>query len=113
DRVAARHRRSDRLSLFGSCAPHHRRDRERERRQRALRMIVLVFTGGTISMRHDATAGGAVPTLRGRDIVNLVPELNELAEIEVDDWGAHPGPHMTMDLMWELRARIVKHLARP
>lgn len=76
-------------------------------------MIVLLFTGGTISMRHDATAGGAVPTLRGQDIVKLVPELNELAQIEVDDFGAHPGPHMTMELMWELRGRIVQHLARP
>ncbi len=76
-------------------------------------MIVLLFTGGTISMRHDATAGGAVPTLRGRDILALAPEIGELADLEIDDWGAHPGPHMTMDRMWALRARIVDHLARP
>lgn len=76
-------------------------------------MIVLLFTGGTISMRHDATAGGAVPSLRGRDILALAPEIGDLAQLEVDDWGAHPGPHMTMDLMWALRARIVEHLARP
>ena len=75
--------------------------------------IVLLFTGGTISMRHDAAAGGAVPTLRGPDILQLVPSIGDFAEIEVDDWAAHPGPHMTIPRMWELRGRIVKHLERP
>jgi len=63
-------------------------------------------------MRHDAAAGGAVPTLRGPDILQLVPTIGELAEIEVDDWAAHPGPHMTLPRMWELRSRIVEHLER-
>jgi L-asparaginase len=75
--------------------------------------IVLLFTGGTISMRHDASIGGAVPSLRGPDIVKLVPGIDSLADIEVDDWAAHPGPHMTIPRMWELRARIVRHLERP
>ena len=39
-------------------------------------MIVLVFTGGTISMRHDPAMGGAVPALAGKDILALVPQLN-------------------------------------
>ena len=42
-------------------------------------MIALVFTGGTISMRHDPTAGGAVPTLSGREIVALAPGIDKLA----------------------------------
>jgi len=76
-------------------------------------MIVLVFTGGTISMRHDPAAGGAVPSLRGRDILALAPEIERLAQLEIDDWGAFPGPHMTVELMWELRQRIAAHVARP
>lgn len=75
--------------------------------------IVLIFTGGTISMRHDAAVGGAVPTLRGPDIVKLVPGIDKLADIEVDDWAAHPGPHMTIPRMWELRSRVMRHLERP
>ena len=75
-------------------------------------MIVLVFTGGTISMRHDPAAGGAVPALAGRDILELVPELRQIAELEIDDFGAFPGPHMTAERMWELRERIESHLAR-
>jgi L-asparaginase len=76
-------------------------------------MIVLLFTGGTISMRHDARIGGAVPTLRGREILDLAPGITEIAELEIDDWGAFPGPHMTIEHMWELRQRIIDHIARP
>src|SRR3954468_15318769 len=76
-------------------------------------MIVLLFTGGTISMRHDPASGGAVPTLRGRDILALTPGVEDLAQLEIDDWGGYPGPHMTVEKMWGLRQRIVEHLARP
>jgi L-asparaginase len=75
-------------------------------------MIVLVFTGGTISMRYDATAGGAIPALAGKDILDLVPQLSEIAELEVDEFGGFPGPHMTVDRMWELRERIETHVKR-
>jgi len=75
-------------------------------------MIVLLFTGGTISMRHDPVSGGAVPTLRGKDILALSPGIEDIANLEIDDWGAFPGPHMTVERMWALRARIVEHLAR-
>jgi len=76
-------------------------------------MIVLLFTGGTISMRHDPVSGGAVPTLRGKDILALTPGLDRVADLEIDDWGAFPGPHMTVERMWALRSRIVEQLARP
>lgn len=75
-------------------------------------MIVLLFTGGTISMRHDATVGGAVPSLTGHDILAMAPGIDRLATLEVDDWGAFPGPHMTVDRMWALRQRIAEHLDR-
>lgn len=75
-------------------------------------MIVLLFTGGTISMRHDATVGGAVPSLTGHDILAMAPGIDALAALEVDDWGAFPGPHMTVDRMWALRQRIAEHLDR-
>ncbi|HEX7939613.1 MAG TPA: asparaginase, partial [Gemmatimonadaceae bacterium] len=76
-------------------------------------MIVLVFTGGTISMRHDPAAGGAVPALAGQDILELIPQLRDIAALEIDDFGAFPGPHMTTERMWELRNRIRAHVARP
>ena len=75
-------------------------------------MIVLLFTGGTISMRQDPTGGGAVPSLSGRDILALAPAIEKIAEVEIVDFGAYPGPHMTMDRMWALRNTIAAQLER-
>jgi len=75
-------------------------------------MIALLFTGGTISMRHDASAGGAIPKLSAREIVAATRGIEELADLEIEDWGAFPGPHMTMERIWSLRNRIRELLAR-
>jgi L-asparaginase len=76
-------------------------------------MIVLLFTGGTISMRHDPTAGGAVPSLSGRDILALAPAIEQIAPVEIVDFGAYPGPHMTTERMWALRNALELQLSRP
>ena len=52
-------------------------------------MIVLVFTGGTISMRHDPEKGGAVPSLSGRDILALAPAIEQIADIERTSRATH------------------------
>lgn len=75
-------------------------------------MIVIVFTGGTISMRHDAALGGAVPALSGRDILAASRGVEDVADIEVDDFGSFPGPHMSVGRMWALRERVIAHLDR-
>ena len=76
-------------------------------------MIVLLFTGGTIGMRHDASLGGAVPALSGREILAAARGIEQIARIEIEEWGVYPGPHMTIERMWSLRSRIAHHLARP
>lgn len=75
-------------------------------------MIVLVFTGGTISMRHDPAAGGAVPTLRGAAILASAPGAAEIAELSVEEWATMPGAHLTVDQMWALRGRLAELVAR-
>jgi L-asparaginase len=75
-------------------------------------MIVIVFTGGTISMRHDTAAGGAVPALSGHDILAASRGVESVADVEVDDFGAFPGPHMSVARMWALRERVLAHLER-
>jgi L-asparaginase len=75
-------------------------------------MIVIVFTGGTISMRHDSVLGGAVPALSGRDILAAARGVEDVAAIEVDDFGSFPGPHMSPTRMWALRQRVLEHLER-
>src|SRR5918999_4053582 len=75
-------------------------------------MIPILFTGGTISMRQDPAIGGAIPTLSGRDILAATRGLEEVADFEIEEWGAYPGPHMTVERMWALRNRIAEHLQR-
>ena len=76
-------------------------------------MIVLLFTGGTISMKHDPSMDGAVPALTGQEIVHATRGLADVADVEVEEWGMFPGPHMTVERMWALRNRVREHLARP
>jgi L-asparaginase len=68
--------------------------------------VVLLTTGGTISMRRDAERGGAVPQLSGAEILAHVPGIQAVARVEVREFGRFPGPHMTIDRMWDLRAAI-------
>ncbi|HEY0972124.1 MAG TPA: asparaginase [Gemmatimonadales bacterium] len=75
-------------------------------------MIPILFTGGTISMQHDPAAGGAVPALRGRDILAATRGIEQVAEIAPEDWSAFPGPHMTPERIWALRGRIAELVAR-
>jgi L-asparaginase len=56
--------------------------------------VAIVFTGGTISMRPDAAAGGNVPVLDGRAILDLSPEVAEIADVEPLDWGRVPASHL-------------------
>ena len=73
--------------------------------------VAVVFTGGTISMRVDPAAGGAVPTLSGEEILRLVPGLAEIAEVTVVEFARLPGPHMTPVRMWDLSGVVAQQLA--
>jgi len=68
--------------------------------------ILLVFTGGTFSMKIDEKTGGAVPHFSGNDLMQLMPEINSLANVTIYDFGKYPGPHMTPDLMLTLSKKI-------
>lgn len=76
-------------------------------------MIAILFTGGTISMRIDAQTGSALPALSALDIVAQVPQLAEVADVELDDVSRLPGPHVTPEHMWRLARRIAAWLERP
>ncbi len=74
--------------------------------------IAIYFTGGTISMKHDRQIGAAVPALSGREILDLVMGIDEVADTEVIDFGRYPGPHMTLRRMMELSRSLQQTLAR-
>lgn len=76
-------------------------------------MIVILFTGGTIAMRNDPNGSGVVPSLTSREILEATRGIEAVTGVETEEWGAFPGPHMTVDRMWALRNRIDEHLQRP
>lgn len=67
-----------------------------------MKRILIVFTGGTISMQNDAQTHAAMPVLSGEAIIAQVPGLRGLADIDYLDFGMIPGPHMTPAKMFEL-----------
>lgn len=71
-----------------------------------MKSILVVFTGGTFSMKIDEETGGAVPHFSGNDLISMMPEISKLAKISVFDFGKYPGPHMTPELMLELSKEI-------
>ena len=76
-------------------------------------MIAILFTGGTISMKFDPRAGGAVPALSAAEILAAAPGIHDIAQLDPTQWGAFPGPHMTVERQWSLRNDILERLARP
>lgn len=74
--------------------------------------MAVVFTGGTISMRVDAAAGGAIPSLGAGEIIAAARGIEHVADLRVEEWGRLPGPHMSLDRMWALRNRLSELVAR-
>src|SRR5512138_1570364 len=74
--------------------------------------LASIFTGGTISMKHDPTIGAAVPALSGHEILNLVQGADTVAHPEIIEFGRYPGPHMTLPRMMALASLVRATLAR-
>jgi L-asparaginase len=75
--------------------------------------VLLLFTGGTISMRIDPGTGGAVPALSGQEIVASVPAIGEEAQLTLEDYARLPGPHVTPQWMWALKEYVARRLQDP
>lgn len=74
--------------------------------------IVVMTTGGTISTR-DVDGSGAKPVLRGEDLLQAIPGLNTVAEVEVAELAFVPGAFMTLATMQQMSTRAQQILARP
>src|SRR5439155_24620897 len=57
--------------------------------------VPVLFTGGTISMRVDPAAGGAVPALSGSELLALAPGAGEVAAVEAVEFDRVAGWRVT------------------
>jgi L-asparaginase len=75
--------------------------------------VALFSLGGTIAMTKTAgEAGGVVPALTGRQLIDAVPGLTSFAaDIEVHEFRQVPGASLTIDDVFDLAAVIKKQAA--
>jgi len=71
-----------------------------------MKNILIVFTGGTFSMKIDEKTKSAVPFYHGEELLKIIPDIDKLANISVYEFGNYPGPHVTPELMLELSKKI-------
>ena len=75
--------------------------------------VAVVFTGGTISMRHDPVAGGNVPVLDGADLLASVPGLDEIADLVAIDRGLKPASHFDFSDLFGISGAVEEALRDP
>lgn len=64
-------------------------------------------------MKYDPEIGAAVPALSGQEILDAVPGVDQVADVEVMEFGRFPGPHMNLRLMMDLSIQVRETLSRP
>jgi L-asparaginase len=75
--------------------------------------VVLLATGGTIASRYDPALGRTVASQRAQDLVKMLPQVGDIAAIEVDNFATIPSFDMTVQFAFGLAGRIDEVLARP
>ena len=57
-----------------------------------MKKVVVMTTGGTIAMKYDPVTQGLIPAVSGDDLIEAVPALREIAEVEVCLLYTSPSP---------------------
>lgn len=69
--------------------------------------VLIITTGGTISMRYDDDLG----VIQDRNLAEMLtnfPQLSNAAEIDILEYSNIPSPHMTPLMMFDLAKRVDK-----
>ena len=82
-----------------------------KKNQENLPNVVLVTTGGTIAEKTDPKTGGSVPTLTGNDLVEEIPTLKKIANIDVVNFSNIDSSQMTLEI-WKKLAKKVDELLK-
>ncbi len=73
--------------------------------------VLIVTTGGTIAMSSSLEGGGVVPKLSGEELVNLIPEIKEIADIDLVEFANIPSPSMTIEMLENLSKLVKENIA--
>lgn len=74
--------------------------------------VVIIFTGGTISMKIDPNLHAAIPALNSEEILSMVTNLEGIAKIEDINFSNLPSPHITPGQMMELASIVKENISR-
>ncbi len=75
--------------------------------------VVLLATGGTIAMKIDPVKKAPVPAISGEDLLATVPEIAQVAKVEVHNLSNVPSDYMDPPRWVELARAAQEALARP
>jgi L-asparaginase len=74
--------------------------------------VVLISTGGTIASRYDEKLGRTVASARGEDLLAQIPQLADVARLEIDDFATISSFNMSVEEAHRLAVRVNEQLAR-
>ncbi len=77
-----------------------------------LKKVAIVFTGGTISMKVDPKIHAAIPALSSEEIMAMVTNIENFADIEIINFGNYPSPHINPNMMMDLSSLVKKIISR-
>lgn len=75
--------------------------------------VAIVTTGGTIAEKRDPKTGGAVPAISGKDLVEAVPGLEKVANIQVFPFSNIDSSQMTPEIWAKLSKKVDEVLKDP
>ena len=107
------------LLILGACATATAQERPppppaaAAAAQPGLPVVVLIATGGTIAMKIDPIKKAPVPAISGEDLLATVPEIAQVARVEVQNLSNVPSDYMDPDRWSQLARAVTATLARP
>lgn len=70
--------------------------------------VALISTGGTIASTDDS-GGDASPELEASALIDAIPEIGQVSDIETHDFATIPSAHLSIDQVYDL-VQLVKKL---
>lgn len=78
-----------------------------------MKKVIVITTGGTIAMKYDCKTDGLIPAVTGADLIEAVPALQNVADVEVIEFSNVPSGHITPKDMFRLAALVDKSALPP